>query len=89
MRVEGRLVTFVTVSGFVTVFSGVCFIFFSCYVIWRAVALDCGADSANCFRAVLCLNSAPFICCCAAAAGHKSFSNLFGLCACLYGFYNL
>ena len=51
-----------------------------------AVALDCGADSADCCRAVLCLTSAQFICCSAAAAGHKSFSKLCGLCACLYGF---
>jgi len=89
MWVEGDLVTFITVSGFITVFSGVCFIVCSCSFVWRAVALDCSADSANCCRAVLCLTSAQFICCSAAVAGHKSISELYGLCACLYGFYNL
>lgn len=83
MWVEGDLVTFITVSGFVTVFSGVCFIVCSCFFMWRAVALDYSAESANCCRALLCLTSAQSIWCsaaAAAAAGHKSFSVIWALC---------
>jgi len=53
---------------------------------WRAVALDCGADSANCCRAVLCLISAQFICCSAAAAGHTFFKVMWALCLPLWFF---